>query len=115
VNFALLGLIGLISLFLVAQITTYIFGILSDRFYAPFHFLAGVMLGLLFYSITLNGLATILISLSIGTLWEVYEYLMWKFVLKKKIYKPKKSDTIADFCLDFLGVVVGIFCVIYLG
>ena len=108
-NLPALSLLGLISLYLIAQVTNFIFGIQNDKFYAPFHFAAGVMLGILFFTLTKNTFLTILLTLLIGILWEVYEYLMWKYVLKKNKFKPRRQDTINDLFLDFLGTLLGIF------
>ncbi|KKU57470.1 MAG: hypothetical protein UX80_C0015G0004 [Candidatus Amesbacteria bacterium GW2011_GWA2_47_11b] len=108
-NLPALSLLGLISLYLIAQVATFIFGIRNDKFYAPFHFVAGVFLGIIFFALSKNPFSTISLTLLAGILWEVYEYSMWKHVLKKSKFKPKRQDTINDLFLDFLGTLLGIF------
>lgn len=101
----------MITLFALAQIATFIFKITRDRFYAPFHFAGGFLVATLLYSITGNYLYAVLGTLGVGVLWEVYEYLLWRFVLKDDKFKQEKQDTINDVILDFLG---GVFVVVFL-
>jgi VanZ family protein len=103
------SLIALIALFLIAQVTTFIFGVRNEKFYAPFHFGAGILLGIIFFSITKSALLVIIFSITVGVLWEIYEQLMWKHVLKKEKFRPQRQDTINDLFLDFLGSILGIF------
>jgi VanZ family protein len=103
------SLIALIALFLIAQVTTFIFGVRNEKFYAPFHFGAGILLGIMFLSILKNSLAAIVLSITVGFLWEIYEQIIWKYVLKKERFKPRRQDTINDLFLDLLGSLVGIF------
>lgn len=47
-------------------------------------------------------------TLIIGISWEIYEWFLWKYVLKKEVFKPKKQDTINDLVLDSLGAITTI-------
>lgn len=102
------SLLGLISLFALAQITTFVFKITRNRFYAPFHFAGGLLLAIFFFSLFGSYTFALLATLGTGVLWEVYEYLLWKFVLKKKKFKPERKDTVQDIVLDFLGGVTAV-------
>lgn len=108
-SLAVKSLIGLIALFLVAQTTTFVFGVRNEKFYAPFHFGAGVFLGIIFFGLLGSPFQTIVLTIFLGILWEIYEEVMWKFFLKKRIFKPQRQDTVNDLFLDFLGSVFGIF------
>jgi len=101
-------LFGLILLFALAQITTFVFKISRNRFYSPFHFAGGFLAALFSFSFVGNYLLALLLTIAIGVLWETYEYLFWKFVLKKKKFKPEREDTIQDIVLDFLGGITAV-------
>lgn len=59
-NTAALASIGIISLFVVSQITSLKLGITNNLFYAPFHFTSGFLLGVLFLSLGANKVLTLL-------------------------------------------------------
>ena len=99
----LASLFGLVTLFVLAQIATFVYKITRNRFYAPFHFSGGFLSATLLYSIYGNLLLALLGTVGIGVLWEIYEYLLWRFVLKDDKYKQEKQDTINDIVLDFGG------------
>lgn len=48
-----------------------------------------------------------LLSLSgviiVGILWEIYEWIFWKHISRRKRDKPQKKDTTDDLFMDFLG------------
>ncbi len=102
-NLRLVSTLGLILLFVLAQVATFKFNIIRNRFYAPFHFAGGFLVATLFYSFTGNYFYAVVGALGVGFLWEVYEYLLWRFVLKEDRFKQEKMDTIADIVLDFAG------------
>jgi hypothetical protein len=102
-NLQLVSTLGLILLFVLAQISTFKFNIIRNRFYAPFHFAGGFLVGTLLFSLTGNYIYTVFGTIGVGFLWEVYEYLLWRFVLKEDRFKQEKMDTIADIVLDFAG------------
>ena len=108
-NLTTLSLLGLLGLYVISLITSFIFDIQDNRFYMPFHFLGGFLLTLLFFGITKNPGLAVMLTLLTGISWEIYEYLLWKYFLKKKKFKPQRRDTINDFFLDFLGALLAIF------
>lgn len=60
-------------------------------------------MGTLLFSLTGNYIYTVFGTIGVGLLWEVYEYLLWRFVLKEDRFKQEKMDTIVDIILDFAG------------
>lgn len=103
VNLRLVSTLGLILLFVLAQISTFKFNIIRNRFYAPFHFAGGFLVSSLLFSLTGNFIYAVFGTLGVGFLWEVYEYLLWRFVLHEDRFRQEKMDTIADVVLDFAG------------
>lgn len=113
---AVWSLLGLVSLVILSYITTFAFHIRSDEFYNYFHLAAGILAMFFFYSLTTNFLLSILLTELIGIIWEVYEWLEWKIILKKKKYQPQPDDTKNDLVLDFVGSLVGVVAlVLWLG
>lgn len=53
-------------------------------------------------------IAVIFLVLGIGVMWEIGEWGLWKYFLKKKKYRPEKQDTINDICLDVIGALAGV-------
>lgn len=104
------SLFGLVVLFVFAQICGYGFKIRSDKFFMPFHFLGGLFTALLCFTLWQNLYLSVFFTILVGIAWEVYEWLSWRFVLKKDIYKPKRRDTMYDLLLDTAGAltVVGV-------
>lgn len=98
----------LIILYIGAKISTVVFKIYNDAFYSPFHFAAGVATSMFFWSLTQNIIISIVGTIIIGLLWEVWERIEWKYFLKDKRLKPKKMDTIYDLFYDTLGAVITI-------
>lgn len=101
----LLSLVGIAYIFILAEISDLKFKIHSDKFYNFFHFSGGFVSCLFFFSITANIFLSLLFVLTTGILWEVYEWVDWKFFRRNKLYKPKKEDTLEDLILDVLGAL----------
>lgn len=102
-------LLVLLAIFLAAEVCGYILKIRSKNFFYAFHFAGGVFICLLFYILTQNSIVSLAATFAIGILWEIYEWVLWKYFLKKKIYKPERTDTIKDIIFDMLGAVTLIF------
>lgn len=107
-----LSLLGIASTYLLSLLCGYVFKIQNDLFYAPFHFTGGLLFGVLFFALTGNAFFTVILTFIIGLLWELYEQIIWKFLVKKKKLRPGKQDTINDLILDTLGSVVAVFLVL---
>ena len=115
----MVGLGGLIALFVLAQFAGFVLKIRSDGFYKPFHFAGGFLTAVLMFAvinkisagqILFGDLAAYVLSLTVivGILWEIYEWLLWRYFLKVKKLKPQRADTINDLMLDFLGGALAI-------
>lgn len=48
-------------------------------------------------------LLSLFLVVIVGIAWEIYEWLLWKFIFKRRLEKPQKKDTIDDLIKDFLG------------
>lgn len=99
---------GLFVLFVVSEICGHILKIKSQKFYMPFHFTGGVLTFLFLNSFIKNLVLSVLFVFIVGVLWEIYEWLRWKYFLKEKMYKPEKGDTLNDLVLDIVGAIVGL-------
>ncbi len=102
------SLIGLIGLVILSYITSFAFHILNDRFYSVFHLTAGILAAFFFYSFTQNHILSIILTMVVGIVWEVFEWYQWKWILKKKKYQPKPDDTKNDLIVDFAGSLIGV-------
>ena len=102
----LFSVVALITTYSIAQISSFKFKIHDDIYYSLFHFFGGVFTGMFFYSIFGQKELAILLTFIIALLWEVHEWILWKYWLKEKIYKPKKRDTIADIILGTVGATL---------
>ncbi len=100
--------LGLVIIFTVANISGFMLNIRNDKFFNYFHFLGGLVVTLFFFSFTSNYTQALFLTLLTGILWEVYEWVSWKYFLKKKKYKPMKKDTRNDLILDMVGGMVAI-------
>ena len=105
---ALWSFIGLISIVIFVHITSFVFGILNDRFYSIFHIIGPILGVFFFHSFTENYFFAVILTVFLGISWEIFEYCEWKFILKKKKYKPDPVDTRNDLALDFLGSLIGV-------
>lgn len=99
-------LLGMFALYVLAQACAYIYKIHSDKFYIIFHFAGGTLTYLFFLGLTKNGLLSLGLVVAVGIIWEIHEWLLWKYFLKKKIYKPGGRDTKNDLIMDFLGALL---------
>lgn len=99
-------LIGLIILFISAEVASFVYKIYFDKFYVVFHFVGGSLTYLLFLNLTKNRLLSLGLVLTIGILWEIYEWLLWKFFLRKRQFKPGGKDTKNDLLMDILGALL---------
>jgi len=104
----LASFLGLILLYASAQIATFVFKKTDNEFYNYFHFTGGVLVGLFMYSFTNNYLTAFLLTIVIGLLWEVHEWILWKFFYHQKKFKQEKDDTINDLVLDGVGALVAL-------
>mgnify|MGYP001609135552 FL=1 len=104
----LLNLLGLIILLIANFISVKVFKIRNNKFYAPFHFLGGLLTMFLFLSLVGRILVALSLTILVGILWEITEWLWWKIVIKKQEYKPGGRDTMNDLILDFLGGITAI-------
>lgn len=93
---------------IVAQIANYVFHVDNDNFFAPFHFACGALVAIIIAQILGNYGAAVYLTLVVGLAWEVYEVLLWKFVLKKKKFAPDPIDTRNDLVLDLIGAMLGV-------
>ncbi len=110
-SLAAFSLIGLIALYLISLYFGYVRHITNDNFYAPFHFIGGILTGLFFFSLTHNVAFSLVGTLMTGLLWEVYEQIVWKVFVKKKKFRPGRQDTFNDLCLDVLGSLLAVLLV----
>lgn len=99
---------SLFALFCAMLIARIGFKIESDRFYAYFHLLGGGLVGLFVYGFFESSTVSVLGTLLVGIGWELAEWLLWKFILKKMAYKPKPADTKNDIILDVVGSSVAV-------
>lgn len=105
------ALVGLLAVYLLSHFAGYILNINDDRFYSPFHFTGGVLTAFFFYGLTNSYALSVAGTMAIGIAWEIYEVLLWKYVYKKRKYKPKKDDTRNDLILDLVGSLTTIFLI----
>jgi hypothetical protein len=90
----------------IAEVSDFVFKIHSNKYYSVFHFVGGGLTYLLILSITKNSCISLFGVLVVGVLWEIHEWLLWKFILKKKLYKPGEKDTLNDLVMDILGAFI---------
>jgi hypothetical protein len=92
--------------YVMAEVSNFVFKIYSNNYYSVFHFVGGALTYLLLLSITQNSILSLVGVLIVGILWEIHEWLLWKYFLKKGIYKPEREDTMNDIIFDVLGGIV---------
>lgn len=110
-DIGLISFAGLVLLVLTSYITSLIFDIHNNTFYGFFHFAGGILLYLFLYALFKDRIIALILVMVMGVIWEIHEWLMWKFVLKKKIFKPQKEDTRNDLIVDFLSTLAGVILV----
>jgi len=102
----ILCIAALILTYSIAELSSFKFHIFDDGYYSLFHFFGGVFTGMFFYSIFGRKDLAILLTIVIALLWELHEWLLWKYWFKKDIYKPKRNDTIMDIFWGTVGAVL---------
>jgi hypothetical protein len=95
----------MLGLYIAALISTYIFKIYSNKYYSVYHFVGGGLTYLLILGITKSSLISLAGVLVVGIVWEIHEWILWKYFLKKRVYKPEKKDTRNDLIFDILGAI----------
>ena len=105
-NLTAVSFAGLIILFLLGEVCGYVLKIRANSFYAFFHFTGGALVFLFLHSFLANYYVCLLLTELVGVLWEIYEWALWKYFLKKKLFKPERNDTRNDLILDFIGGTV---------
>jgi hypothetical protein len=96
----------MLLVYVVAEVSSFVFKIYINSYYSVFHFVGGGLTYLLLLSITKNSILSLVGVLVVGILWEIHEWILWKYFLKKRIYKPEKKDTMFDIIFDVLGGIV---------
>ncbi len=104
---------GLVALYILANISGFVIGIRDERYYRYFHFTGGLLATLFFFGFVGNYILALFLTGVLGVLWEIYEWLLWRYLLKKKKYKPMRKDTINDLILDMVGGIVAIVLLIF--
>lgn len=99
-------LVSLFLLFILSEAMGFVAKIRSNKFFTVFHFAGGGLAYLLFLNLTKNNLLSLLLVVVVGILWEIHEWILWKFFLKKRIYRPGGADTKEDLLMDLLGALV---------
>lgn len=100
--------IGLILLFILAEVCGEILKIRKNSFYRLFHFTGGALTFLFFFSLIPNTILCLILTETVGVLWEIYEWIRWKLSPKKKLNKLERKDTIEDLILDMGGAIFGL-------
>lgn len=102
-NITLYSFFALVFLYFLSYISYYLFKIHSNKFYKWFHFAGGYLTYILVNSLMGNWLLSLIAVVLVGIAWEIYEWLLWKYILKRKSEKPQRKDTLDDLFKDFLG------------
>lgn len=95
--------IALVFVFVLSYTCGWAFKIRSDKFYRPFHFTGGFLTYVLADSLSFNQITGLILVIFVGIAWEIYEWVFWKYLSKRKIDKPRKKDTTDDLIMDFVG------------
>lgn len=98
----------LLALFLTAEFCDHILKIMDQKFYSIFHLLGGSFTFLLLNSILKSYLYAAGLTFVIGVIWEIHEWILWKYFLKKKKYKPEARDTKNDLIVDMTGATIAL-------
>ena len=75
------------------------------------HFLGGFFVAMFWSSLTQSLLFIISLTLLVGIAWEIYEYFLGIYKLKKigtKKYMIDMRDTVEDLFFDLIGAIVWI-------
>lgn len=95
--------LALLALFLLSYISSLLLNLHNNDFFSHFHFVAGFLSTILFFLMFKNYFLALLLTVGTGVLWEFYELVSWRYLIKKKSFKPERKDTIEDIILDFTG------------
>lgn len=93
----------LVVLFILAHVSSLLLNLHNNDFFSHFHFVAGFLVTVLFFLLFKNYILALVLTVCIGVIWEFYEWVSWKYFIKKKSFKPERKDTIEDIILDFVG------------
>lgn len=103
----------MLFVFALAEISSFVFKIRTNIYYSFFHFVGGGLTYLFLLSIINNNIVSLIGVLVVGILWEIHEWILWKYILKKKRYKPEKKDTLNDIVLDIFGGLTVYFLILF--
>ena len=95
--------LALLALFVLAYTGGLLLNLHNNDFFSHFHFVAGFLTTILFFLLFKNYILALSLTVGIGIVWEFYEVVSWKYLIKKKSFKPERKDTIEDIILDFIG------------
>ncbi len=95
-------------MFLAAEFCDHILKITDQKFYSFFHLLGGAFVFLFFDSLLSSYPLSLFLTLVVGVAWEIYEWALWKYFLKKKKYKPEAKDTRNDLIVDMTGATISL-------
>lgn len=95
--------IALVFLYFLSYACSYLFKIRSNKFYKWFHFAGGYLIYIFVNSLINNWMLSLFLTILVGIFWEIYEWLLWRYILKRRFEKPQKKDTTDDLIKDFLG------------
>lgn len=107
-NITILSLAALFSLYLLSYVCGYVFKIYSNKFYGIFHFAGGYLMYIFINSLVKNWLLSLSGVVIVGILWEIYEWIFWKYISRRKRDKPQKKDTTNDLFMDILGGITSL-------
>jgi hypothetical protein len=107
-NLTLFSFLVLLFLYIAANVSWRFFKITSNNFYKPFHFMGGFFVYIFIESVLKNKLLSLFLVVIVGILWEIYEWLLWRYILKRKRDKPQKKDTTNDLFMDLAGGVIAV-------
>ena len=105
----------------VSLIILFLLSLIAERkgFYRSFswldkvmHFLGGFFVAMFWSGLTQFPLLIISLTLLVGVAWEIYEYFLGIYKLKRlgtKKYMTEIRDTVEDLFFDLLGAIVWIF------
>lgn len=101
-NLLSISAVALFVIFIAGEFCGYVLKIYSDRFFSWFHFTGGFFLYLFCFSLIKDVFTSIILVITIGTLWELHEWILYYTILKRnKHYRP--DDSLADLFFDVLG------------
>lgn len=94
---------ALLALFLLSYISSLLLNLHNNDFFSHFHFVAGFLTTVFFFLLFKNYVLALALTVCTGVIWEFYEVVSWRYLIKKKAFKPARKDTVEDIILDFVG------------